>query len=38
MVRELKGLGINTEIPKSTEPLSTIKPKDMINKGFLKPR
>ena len=38
MVRELKGLGIDTEIPKSTEPLSTIKPTDMINKGFLKPR
>jgi len=38
MVRELKGLGINTSIPKSTEPLSTVKPTNMPNNGFLKPR
>jgi len=38
MVRELKGLGVTTEIPKSTEPLSTVKPTNMPNNGFLKPR
>ncbi len=38
MIKELKELGIKTEIPKSTEPLSTVKPMDMPNNGFLKPR
>jgi len=38
MIRGLKELGIKTEIPKSTEPLSTIKPTNMPNNGFLKPR
>lgn len=38
MVRDAKNLGIKTEIPKSTEPLSTVKPTNMPNNGFLKPR
>ena len=38
MIRGLKELGIKTEIPKSTEPLSTVKPTDMPNNGFLKKR
>lgn len=38
MVRDAKNIGINTEIPKSTEPLSTVKPTNMPNNGFLKPR
>lgn len=38
MIRGLKELGIKTEIPKSTEPLSTVKPMDMPNNGFLKKR
>jgi len=35
MVRQLKELGITSEIPKSTEPLSTIKPMYMPYNGFL---
>ena len=38
MIRDLKELGIKEELPKSGEPLSTIKPNDMPNNGFLKPR
>jgi len=38
MIRGLKELGIKTEIPKSTEPLSTVKPMNMPNNGFLKKR
>jgi len=38
MIRGLKELDIKTEIPKSTEPLSTVKPMDMPNNGFLKKR
>jgi hypothetical protein len=38
LVREAKALGIKTEIPTSGEPLSTVKPTDMKNNGFLKPR
>lgn len=38
MIRGLKELGVKTEIPKSTEPLSTVKPMDMPNNGFLKKR
>lgn len=33
--RLLKELGVKSEIPTSGEPLSTIKPKDMPNRGFL---
>lgn len=32
----LRDLGIKTAIPTSGEPLSTVKPKDMPNRGFLK--
>ncbi len=35
MVRDLKELGIKSEIPISTDPLSTIKPMYMPNRGFL---
>lgn len=38
MVRDAKSLGVKTEIPKSTEPLSTVKPTNMPNNGFLKKR
>ncbi len=38
MIKGLKELGIKTEIPKSTEPLSTVKPTDMPNNGFLNKR
>jgi len=35
MLRKLKELGIKSEIPKSTEPLSTKKPMNMPYNGFL---
>jgi len=35
MVRQLKELGIKSEIPKSTDPLSTKKPMDMPYNGYL---
>ena len=38
MIRDLKELGIAESLPKSGEPLSTIKPTDMPNNGFLKAR
>jgi hypothetical protein len=38
MIRDLKELGISESLPKSGEPLSTIKPTDMPNNGFLKAR
>jgi hypothetical protein len=38
MIRDLKELGISESLPKSGEPLSTIKPTDMPNNGFLNKR
>ena len=35
LIRDLKAQGIETEIPTSGEPLSTIKPNNMPNNGFL---
>ena len=35
LIRDLKQQGIQTEIPTSGEPLSTIKPNNMPNNGFL---
>jgi hypothetical protein len=35
LIRDLKAQGIQTEIPTSGEPLSTIKPNNMPNNGFL---
>lgn len=35
LIRDLKQQGIETEIPTSGEPLSTIKPNNMPNNGFL---
>jgi len=35
LIRDLKSQGISTEIPTSGEPLSTIKPNNMPNNGFL---
>jgi ribose 5-phosphate isomerase len=34
----LKELGVKVEIPTSGEPLSTVKPMNMVNRGFLTPR